>query len=217
METNTKAAQASAQENNNNATTKGGASINNSKSTAKKLGDAETLNAKARAPKFLLNDDAKAELYSKPQALNMVKIAFDSGAHKEQTRAYIFGLGYTAQSFKAIKTDDLSPYAVTRSGRFSPFAMICALVKYAAAHDLNGEKAAKEARKAERAKLAEAKKKMKEEKAAKRAQEAAAREEKAAKHLAVAKAQSITQLAEAAEAKRKADQKAARRLAKRNK
>lgn len=204
MKTNTKAAQASAQENNNN-------------NTAKVVSINTASEAKARAPKFLLNDDAKTELYSKPQALNMVKIAFDCGAHKEQTRAYIFGLGYTAQSFKAIKADDLAPYAVTRSGRFSPFAMICALVKYAAAHDLNGEKAAKEARKAERAKLAEANRKIKEEKAAKRAQEAAAREEKAAKHLAVAKAQSITQLAEAAEAKRKADAKAARRLAKRNK
>jgi hypothetical protein len=170
---------------------------------------------KQRAPKFLLNDDAKAELFSLKQALNMVKIAFDGGEHKEQTRAYIFGLGFTAQTFKALTHETLKEYAVTRSGRFSTFAAICAIVKYATAQDLNGEKAAKEARKAERAAAAEARKRIEERKKAEREAEKAAKEEKARKHLAVAKAAEYTKAAEAAEAKRKADAKAARRLAKR--
>lgn len=110
----------------------------------------EQVAAKVRAPKYLLNDDAKNEMYSLKQALNMVKIAYDCGENKEQTRKYILSLGYSAKTFKALTWEQLKEFAITKSGRFSPCAAINAIVKFADANDLSGEKAAKAAKRAER-------------------------------------------------------------------
>ena len=82
----------------------------------------EQVTVKVRAPKYLLSDDAKNEMYRLKQALNMVKIAFDCGENKEQTRKYILALGYSAKTFKALTWEQLKEFAITKSGRFSPYA-----------------------------------------------------------------------------------------------
>lgn len=169
---------------------------------------------KPKSAKNLANEESKQEMFSKSAALRAVKTAFD--IKESQTRAYILALGFTANAFKQLEPEKLDIHS--KSGvKFSTWEVLNAVKRFAEEHDLTGERAEKEQRKAERARLAEVRKLIKEQKAAERAKEQKAREEKSAKHLAVAKAANATKAAEIAEAKQKADAKAARRLAKRNK
>lgn len=175
--------------------------------------------AKPRAIKFVANDAAKAEQFSEKTAFACVKTAFQQDAERRHMRAYLEGIGYTQSILNALNWQEL--HSVTKSGRFSTYAVINALARIAKERDLTGEKAAAAERAAERARLAEAKRKLKAEAAERRAKEAAEREAKAAKHVAVAKAAEQTAKAEAQEAAKAAERKAlaksARRAAKNNK
>lgn len=174
----------------------------------------ESAAAKPKSAKSLANDESKREMFSKESALRAVKTAFD--IPESETRKYILSLSFSPNLFKSLKSEDLD--TKSKSGiRFSTWETLNACKRYSELHDLSGEKAAKEQRKAERAAAAEAKKRIEERKRAEREKAQAERDQKAAQHVAVAKAADITKAAEAAEAKRKADAKAARRLAKRNK
>lgn len=143
---------------------------------------------KPKALRYLANDAAKMEMFSLKGATNSVKSAYDNGDGREYVREYMKSLGFSANAFKALKWEELQEFATTKSGKYSTYAVICALKKYSDAHDLTGEFAAKQARKEERAKAAEAKKRIEEQKRAEREKAKAEREQKAAQHVAVEKA-----------------------------
>ena len=126
----------------------------------------ESAAAKPRSLKCLANDESKAEMYSLPAAVRACKTAYD--IKESKTREYLHSIGFTAQTWKAITADDLQPFAVTKSGRFSTWAVLNAARAYSDANDLSGEKAAKEQRKEEQAKLAAARKRIEEQKRAER-------------------------------------------------
>ena len=131
---------------------------------------------KARSLKCLANDAAKAEMFSLKGATNAVKNAYDADKERKDTRAYIEGLGYSAQMFKQLNWQDLQQYATTKSGRFSTWAVLNALKAKSDAEDLKGVRKAIEERKAERAAAKAAKERIE---ARKRAEREAKAEEKA--------------------------------------
>lgn len=156
---------------------------------------------KPRSLKCLANDAAKAEMFSLKQATAAVKNAYDMDKERKDTRAYVESLGFSANTFKALQWNDLQEYATTKSGRFSTWAVLNALAKYASAKDIKGEQAAKEQRKADRAAAKQAAERMK---AAKAAERKAEQEKKAEQK----------RQAEAQAAAKKCQEKAQRRAAK---
>lgn len=156
---------------------------------------------KTKSLKCLANDAAKAEMFSLKQATAAVKNAYDQDKEKKDTRAYVESLGFSANVFKSLQWQDLQDYATTKSGRFSTWAVLNALSKYATAKDIKGEQAAKEQRKADRAAAKQAAERMK---AAKAAQRKAEQEKKAEQK----------RQAEAQAAEKKCVEKAQRRAAK---
>lgn len=134
-------------------------------------------NVKAKSLKCLANDAAKAEMFSLKQATAAVKNAYDLDKEKKDTRAYIESLGFSANVFKALTWQSIEPFATTKSGRFSTWAVLNALSKYAQENDIKGEKAAKEQRKAERIAAKEAKERIKAAKAAEKAKAQAEKEQ----------------------------------------
>lgn len=158
-------------------------------------------NTKQRSLKCLANDAARAEMFSLKQATAAVKNAYDLDKDKKDTRAYIEQLGFSANMFKSLQWQDLQDYATTKSGRFSTWAVLNALAKYATAKDIKGEQAAKEQRKADRAAAKQAAERMK----AKQAAQRKAEQEKKAEQKRQAEAQA---------AEKKCVEKAQRRAAK---
>lgn len=133
---------------------------------------------KQRSLKCLANDVAKVEMFSLKQALAAVKNTYDLDKDKKDVRAYVESLGFSANTFKAIRWENLRYYVTTKSGRFSTWAVLNALAKYASMRDLKGEQAAKEQRKADRIAAREAKNRIEQARKAEREKKAA---EKAAK------------------------------------
>ena len=160
---------------------------------------------KPRSLKCLANDAAKAEMFSLKQATAAVKNAYDQDKERKDTRAYVESLGFSANAFKSLQWQDLQEYATTKSGRFSTWAVLNALAKYATAKDIKGEQAAKEQRKADRAAAKQAAERMKAAKAAERKAE----QEKKAEQKRQAEAQAAAQAAA-----KKCAEKAQRRAAK---
>lgn len=130
---------------------------------------------KPRSLKCLANDAAKSEMFSLKQATAAVKNAYDMDKERKDTRAYVEGLGFSANLFKSMKWEDLKEYATTKSGRFSTWAVLNALAKYAQANDIKGEQAAKAQRKAEREAAREAKNRIEQARKAEREKKAAAK------------------------------------------
>lgn len=174
---------------------------NNTNNTNAQVINNAAAQAKPRTLKCLANDAAKREFYSLKQATAAVKNAYDLDKEKKDTRAYIEGLGFSANVFKSLQWQQIEPFAVTKSGRFSTWSVLNALAKYADANDIKGEKAAKAAKAEERAAAKAAKERI-------QAQKAAARKAEQEK-----KAEEKKQ-AEAAAAAKKCSDKAARRNAK---
>lgn len=129
---------------------------------------------KPRSLKCLANDAAKAEMFSLKQATAAVKNAYDQDKERKDTRAYVESLGFSANVFKSLQWQDLQEYATTKSGRFSTWAVLNALTKYATAKDIKGEQAAKEQRKADRAAAKAAERKAEQEKKAEQKRQAEA-------------------------------------------
>lgn len=159
---------------------------------------------KPRSLKCLANDAAKAEMFSLKQATAAVKNAYDQDKERKDTRAYVESLGFSANVFKSLQWQDLQEYATTKSGRFSTWAVLNALAKYATAKDIKGEQAAKEQRKAEKAAAKQAAERMKAAKAAERKAE----QEKKAEQKRQAEAQAAAKKC-AEKAQRRAAKKAA--------
>ena len=143
---------------------------NNQTSNAKTVENNASAQAqKPRALRYVANDAAKAEMFSLKGATNSVKCAYDNDRDSTNVRAYVHELGFSSKDFKSLKWEDLQPYAVTKSGRFSTYAVICALKKYSDDKDLTGAQAAKQARKEEREKAKAAKERMQARKEAEKA------------------------------------------------
>jgi hypothetical protein len=138
------------------------------KTTTNNTTNNNTNEQKTRSLKCLANDAAKAEMFSLKQATAAVKNAYDQDKERKDTRAYIEQLGFSANVFKSLQWQDLQDYATTKSGRFSTWAVLNALAKYATAKDIKGEQAAKAARKEEKAAIKAAKERMKAKQAAQR-------------------------------------------------
>lgn len=118
---------------------------------------------KPRSLKCLANDESKAEMFSKANALRAVKTMYDN--KESETRKYLQGLCFSANVLKALNADDID--TKSKSGvRFSTWETLNALKRYAEAHDLSGEQAKKAAAREEAARKAEAAARIAERKAA---------------------------------------------------